>query len=256
MSDRSADVHQVTATNGEGWQSCTQRHPQIERSSHRPSSGGQWASPGSSETGRPVAGDRWHSLPMPCNRLVGGTSKRNHRVRFAGHGAVRPAVTTQNDIWIERFHQTLKRWLGQRPAARTITELQRQLDAFRLAYDEQRPHRATGRVTPGEAYRATPKAHPAGRGAPGHFRLRYDTADKKGAITMRRAGRLYHLKIGAAHARRRVLAIVDEAEVTVVALDTGELLSTHLIEPDRGYWRNTRRDPGRWPGSQATGASQ
>ena len=42
-------------------------------------------------------------------------------------------------------------------------------------------------------------------------------------------------------------------EVTVVALDTGEILSTHRIEPDKGYWRNMRRDPGRWPGSQETG---
>ena len=71
-------------------------------------------------------------------------------------------------------------------------------------------------------------------------------------MTLRRAGRLYHLKVGAAHARRRVLAIVDEQEVTVVALDTGEILSAHRIEPDNGYWRNTRRDPGRWPGSPAT----
>ena len=53
------------------------------------------------------------------------------------------------------------------------------------------------------------------------------------------------------HARRRVLALIDEQEVTVVALDTGEILSTHRIEPDRGYWRNQRRDPGRWPGSRA-----
>jgi hypothetical protein len=82
----------------------------------------------------------------------------------------------------------------------------------------------------------------------GHFRLRYDTTDGKGAITLRRAGRLHYLNAGLAHARRRVLAIVDEAEVTVVALDTGELLSTHRIEPDKGYWRNTLRDPGRWPG--------
>jgi subtilisin family serine protease len=51
---------------------------------------------------------------------------------------------------------------------------------------------------------------------------------------------------------RDVLAIVDEHEVTVVALDTGEILSTHRIELDKGYWRNTRRDPGRWPGSRAT----
>ena len=93
----------------------------------------------------------------------------------------------------------------------------------------------------------------AGSRAGGHFRLRYDLTDRRGAITLRRAGRLHHLNIGAAHARRRVLAIVGEHEVTVVALDTGEVLSTHLIEPDRRSWRNQRRDPGRWPGSPATG---
>jgi hypothetical protein len=49
-----------------------------------------------------------------------------------------------------------------------------------------------------------------------------------------------------------VLAIADEREVSVVALDTGELLSSHLIEPTKGYWRNQRRNPGRWPGSQET----
>ncbi len=38
---------------------------------------------------------------------------------------------------------------------------------------------------------------------------------------------------GASHVRRRVLAIVDEQAVTVVALDTGEVLSAHRIEPTR-----------------------
>ena len=153
---------------------------------------------------------------------------------------------------VERFQQTLKRWLERQPAARTLAEVQAQLDAFRSYYNEQRPHRATGRITPAEAYAALPKAHPAGRGAPGHFRLRYDVTDSRGAMTLRRAGRLHHLKIGATHARTRVLAIVDEDHVTVVSLDTGELLSSHLIEPRKGYWRNQRRDPGRWPGSRAT----
>jgi transposase InsO family protein len=154
---------------------------------------------------------------------------------------------------IERFHQTLKRWLGQRPAEIGLAELQTQLDAFRLAYNEQRPHRAVGRATPGEAYRATPKALPSDSWGRGHFRLRYDVTDGKGAMTLRRGGRLHHLKVGAAHARRRVLAIVDEREVTVVDLATGEILSSHLIEPGKGYWRNQQRDPGRWPGSQETG---
>jgi transposase InsO family protein len=154
---------------------------------------------------------------------------------------------------VERFQQTLKKWLTRQPAARELAELQVQLDAFRTVYNEQRPHRAIGRRTPAAVYAARPKAHPAGRGAPGHFRLRYDTADKKGAISLRRAGRMHHLRVGALHAGRRVLAIVEEQEVTVVALDTGEILSVHRIEPDKGYWRNQRRDPGRWPGSRATG---
>jgi len=154
---------------------------------------------------------------------------------------------------VERFQQTLKRWLERQPAARDLAGLQVQLDTFRVLYNEQRPHRAIGRRTPAAAYAARPKAHPAGRGAPGYFRLRYDVTDGKGAITLRRGGRMHHLKVGTAQARRRVLAIVDEQEVMVVALDTGELLSVHRIEPDKGYWRNQRRDPGRWPGSHQTG---
>ena len=151
---------------------------------------------------------------------------------------------------IERFHQTLKRWLGQQPAPTSLAELERELDAFRAAYNDQRPHRALGRRTPGEAYRAAPKAGPSNSSGRSHFRLRYDITDGKGVMTLRRGGRLHHLNAGVAHARRRVLAIVDEHEVTIVGLDTGEVLSSHLIEPDKGYWRNQRRDPGRWPGSQ------
>jgi hypothetical protein len=150
---------------------------------------------------------------------------------------------------IERFHQTLKRWLASQPAAHSLSELQAQLDRFRVEYNERRPHRAIGRIPPAEAYAARPKTCPAGRAASGHFRLRYDVTDGKGAMTLRRAGRLHHLNAGVAHARRRVLAIVDEQAVTLVSLDTGEILSPHRIEPDKGYWRNTRRDPGRWPGS-------
>jgi transposase InsO family protein len=150
---------------------------------------------------------------------------------------------------IERFHQTLKRWLGRRPAARTLGELQAQLDIFGPVYNEQRPHRAIRRRTPAAVYAGRPKAHPAGRGAPGHFRLRYDTADGKGTITLRRAGRLRHLNIGAAHARRRVLAIADEQQVTVVALDTGEVLSTHRIDLDKATGATNGETPadGRGP---------
>jgi hypothetical protein len=31
---------------------------------------------------------------------------------------------------------------------------------------------------------------------------------------------------------------------------TGEVLSIHQIDPNRSYWRNQNKEPGRWPGSQ------
>ena len=150
----------------------------------------------------------------------------------------------------ERFHQTLQRWLKARPPACDITELQRQLDAFREHYNERRPHRALDRTTPGAAYRATPKAIPATNGhAQGHHRLRYDRLDTKGKMSVRRAGRMHHLGVGAAHARKRVLALADDHQVLITDLTTGEVLSVHLIEPNKTYWRNQNREPGRWPGS-------
>jgi transposase InsO family protein len=150
----------------------------------------------------------------------------------------------------ERFHQTLQRWLRSRPPARALSELQAQLDEFRQHYNEQRPHRALQRRTPGEAYRATPKAAPASNGhAPGHYRLRYDRLDTTGKMSLRRAGRMHHLGVGRAHARKRVLAFADDHQVTVAELTTGEVLSVHLIEPNKAYWRNQNKEPGRWPGS-------
>jgi transposase InsO family protein len=151
---------------------------------------------------------------------------------------------------IERFHQTLQRWLAARPRARTISDLQRQLDQFREHYNEHRPHRALERITPAQAYTATPKAVPATNGhTPGHYRLRYDRIDHKGTMTLRRAGRMHHLAVGAAHARKRVLAFADDHHVTVTDLTTGEILSTNLIDPTKTYWRNQNKEPGRWPGS-------
>lgn len=150
---------------------------------------------------------------------------------------------------VERFHQTLKKHLAEQPTATTIIDLQHQLDAFADYYNQHRPHREIGRRTPATAYAATPKASPPGRPA-SHFRLRYDRVSADGKVSIRRAGRMHHLGLGVIHARKRVLAILDDTTATVIELHTGEILSTHQIEPDRSYWRNTQRSPGRWPGLQ------
>jgi len=63
---------------------------------------------------------------------------------------------------VERFHQTLKKWLQQQPPAPTTAQLQAQLDTFRRYYNQVRPHRALDRRTPAQAYAARPKAVPTG----------------------------------------------------------------------------------------------
>ena len=51
-----------------------------------------------------------------------------------------------------------ERWLAAQPPAAILPGLQDQLDTFRDHYNEHRPSRALQRSTPGQAYRALPKA--------------------------------------------------------------------------------------------------
>ena len=73
---------------------------------------------------------------------------------------------------VERFQQTLKRWLRAQPHQPTnLVQLQQLLDQFVAIYNHQRPHRSLpGRATPAVAYQARPKATPAAR--PRHPRPR------------------------------------------------------------------------------------
>ena len=66
-------------------------------------------------------------------------------------------------------------------------------------------------------------------------------------MTLRRAGRMRRLHVGTEHARKRVLAFADDHHVTVADLATGETLSVHHVDPNRSYWRNQNKEPGRWP---------
>jgi transposase InsO family protein len=150
---------------------------------------------------------------------------------------------------IERFHQTLKRWLAARPLAQTSVELQTQLDQFRTIYNEQRPHRALGRHTPQQAWDATIKATPDSKPLGVHYRIRRDIIDKFGKLTLRRAGQLHHLGVGHDHARKPVLILTDDTQATVTDQHTGEILGTYDINPDHNYWPNKTKKPGRWPGS-------
>src|SRR5437763_12266195 len=147
---------------------------------------------------------------------------------------------------IERFHQTLKRWLAKQPRARTLTELQAQLDRFRQYYNDQRPHRALGRKTPAAAYAARPQAAPTGV-APRHERVRRDRIDDTGAVTLRHHGKLHHIGIGRTHARTHVLLLIQDLHIRVINEKTGELLRELVLDPTRDYQprgpKHTRSEP-------------
>ena len=142
--------------------------------------------------------------------------------------------TTQGKI--ERFWQTLKKHLAAHPTT-TITDLQTVLDAYRDYYNTVRPHRALRRKTPAFAYQLIPKAAPTRPDDPNIWRVRYDTIDRDGKITIRHSGRLLHLGIGRAHARTEIIALIHNSEATISTRDTGEVIADFTLDPTRGYQR-------------------
>lgn len=137
---------------------------------------------------------------------------------------------------VERFHQTLKKWLAKQDAAATLEDLQRQLDRFVEYYNATRPHRALGRRTPIDAFLARPKAGPVRDGslvAP-HLRVRHDVIDTSGIVTLRHNSRLHHIGVGRAHRNKRVLVLVADLNIRVVSAD-GELLRELTLDPSRNY---------------------
>jgi len=144
---------------------------------------------------------------------------------------------------VERFHQTLKRFLAKQPRPASLAELQGLLDYFRAYYNNTRPHRAIGRRTPIEAYSARQKAFPKLTGRPGaHYRLRHDRLDKTGKVTLRYMSRLRHIGVGRAHAGKRVVLFIAERHVRVLTEGRYELLGTCTIDPAKGYQALNKAD--------------
>jgi transposase InsO family protein len=134
---------------------------------------------------------------------------------------------------VERFHQTLKRWLTARPAPATTTELQEQLDAFVDYYNHHRPHRSLHGATPVAAYHTRPKATPRGVHQP-HYRVRHDKVSH-GNVTLRINGTLHHIGLGRHLHRTPILMLIDDLDVRVIHATTGQIIRTLTINPNRRY---------------------
>jgi transposase InsO family protein len=143
---------------------------------------------------------------------------------------------------VERFHQTLKRFLKKQTPAKSLAELQFQLDAFRHYYNHVRPHRALNRKTPLSVFDALIKAKPSAPPAAVDHRVRRDKIDAFGKVTIRYLGRLRHIPVGTAHKNRKVSLLVTGPDVRIIT-DQGELLRALTLDPNRNY----QPLGGRWP---------
>ncbi len=146
---------------------------------------------------------------------------------------------------IERFHQTLKKWLAKQPPAATIAELQAQLDRFRQIYNTQRPHRALERRFPADVWVSAPKTGPDNHplGTPTHI---HDTIVSNGRCY---AGNIA-VTIGAAYNQQRALTIITDTACHVFVdgrlirhLTINPTTRTQPLHPRTGKPRTVSDDP-------------
>jgi transposase InsO family protein len=146
---------------------------------------------------------------------------------------------------VERFHQTLKKWLKAQPQQpQTVAQLQTLCDTFLAYYNNSRPHRSLNRRTPAAAYQARPKAIPSTTtGAQLQTRVRRDVVDTGGTLTLRYNGRLHHIGVGRTHARTPILMLINGLHIRIIHATTGEIIRELILNPAVDYQRRDEPKP-------------
>ena len=190
--------------------------------------GARWGFPGALLTDNGCVYTTWHRggpNAMQTELLARGIAYRHSR-----------PYHPQTCGKVERFHQSMKRYLAAQPKVSSIGELQAQVDRFVAYYNEVRPHRGIGRRTPKAAWEARDRARPSGPkvvvGA--EVRVRRDRIDKVGRVTLRHRSRLHHIGVGRLYKGVRVIMLIDGLDVRIVS-EKGELLRHLTLDPTRDY---------------------
>ena len=126
-----------------------------------------------------------------------------------------------------------KKWFSPQPRARSQQELQAQRDHFQHTYHTARPHKALHEMTSADTYMGRPKAAHLQNGEFERSRARSDDFDQSGKKSVRRDGRMHHLRSGRAIKARKVFIIIDARNMIVTELYSGEILSENTVEPAR-----------------------
>lgn len=187
-------------------------------------------------------------------RLAGGRGGRNgfeHQLRawnVAQKNTTPNHPTTTGKV--ERFQQTMKKWLRAQPVQpATVEELQTLIDRFLADYNQRRPHRSLPhRATPAARYNTMPKAVPSeSRDTDTHDRVRHDIIDKAGVVTVRIAGKIHHIGIGRTYARTCVILLIHDLDIRVINAITGEILRELILDPSKDYQPQKTQPPNLHP---------
>jgi len=130
---------------------------------------------------------------------------------------------------VERFQQTMKKWLRRRPLAANIAELQAQLDEFVDYYNHQRPHRAIGNIPPAQQWAALPPAINLGVALPSPAQAATVIVARNGVIGVGR----YSVAIGSEYRGRRARVHYDDTHVAVYI--DHRLVRVLQLDPTRRY---------------------
>jgi transposase InsO family protein len=135
---------------------------------------------------------------------------------------------------VERFQQTMKRWLRCRPLAATLEALQTQLDEFVAYYNEQRPHRAHG-MTPAQRWALTPPAINLGETLPSPARRATITVNPLGVVD----GHPLRIWVGKRWAGHSAIVHVDDTHFAVFI--NNRLVRTGPIDHNQPYQRKPKQ---------------
>ncbi|MDL0403778.1 IS481 family transposase, partial [Corynebacterium lehmanniae] len=78
--------------------------------------------------------------------------------------------------------------------------------------------------------KATPNDNPKEE-----WRTRNDTVDKNGKVSVRYAGKLFHLGIGRTYKHKKILMVITDNHIITSLVETGEVITEHYIDTARDY---------------------
>lgn len=148
---------------------------------------------------------------------------------------------------IERFWQTLKKWLRAREAAHgpyhTLSALNKDLAIFAEHYNTRRGHRALNGKTPAAVFAADVKARPAERPLPVATRIYHTHIGTSGTVTVSRPAGTGQLRVHVGGRYKQLPATVLQDGNRVAIFTGNQLIRALDVDPTKTYQPLGRSKP-------------